>query len=73
MVAKNKVPATPILNRAGLKVLVARGFTVSDLCKEFALSRDWTGRILFKKINPRHPGITKWINDATERLLEASE
>lgn len=71
MVAK-KESMIPKLNRQGLKTLVSRGYTVSDLSAAFHLSRNWTSRVLFQKINPRHPGIVNWINTETERMLAES-
>jgi len=60
------------INRTGLKTLVQRGYTHSELAQAFALSRTWTIEIVAKGKEPRHPGIVLYVNDKIKALLAAS-
>jgi len=60
------------INRTGLRTLVQRGYTHSELAEAFALSRTWTIEVVAKGKEPRHPGIVEWINEKIKALLDAS-
>jgi hypothetical protein len=65
--------ATLKLNRVGLKTLLQRGYTHSELAEAFALSRNWTIQIISRGREPRHPGIVSYVNGQIKALLAASD
>ena len=60
------------INRPGLKTLVHRGYTHGQLAEAFSLSRNWTIQVVSRGVEPRHPGITEFINKQIDILLKAS-
>jgi hypothetical protein len=60
------------INRSGLKTLVQRGYTNSELADAFSLSRTWVIQIVNNGREPRHPGIIEYVNDRIKKLLAAS-
>lgn len=66
-------PPTDIkLDYRGLKILVKRGFTVTDLSTLFLISRPTVYKVLDKEPVLKHPGITLYINARIAELLEST-
>jgi hypothetical protein len=50
-----------------------RGYTHSELAESFALSRNWTIQVVSRGREPRHPGITEYVNKQIKALIAASD
>lgn len=67
-----KVPKPEVvLDRRGIHTLIDQGHTRGALAEVFQVSRMWLGHYLDKGREPRHPGITFYINWKVKKLLDA--
>lgn len=61
------------LNRVGIRTLIKNGHTRRDLAEHFYISRQWLTQYLDNGVEPRHPGITYYINFRTLKLLKLKQ
>lgn len=64
------MPKQVTLDRTSIRKLLDGGYSLHDLEVPFVTSRQWISNYLNKGVEPRHPGITLYINFQARKLLE---
>ena len=58
------------LNRDGIRKLIGHGMTMRELSDTYCISRGWLREFMGGR-EPKHPGITIFINYHTKTLLQS--